>query len=140
MLQIPLTPAPKLYLPLFADRVQAGFPSPAQGYEQKPIDLNELMVTNPPATYFVRAQGDSMVDAGIRDGDMLVVDFSQQPKHADIVIAKLDDSFTVKRLYKRRSAIRLCPENKAAGYPAIVPQEGQTLEIIGVVRWVIHQC
>lgn len=131
---------PTLTLPLFMDRAQAGFPSPAQGYEQKAIDLNELMVTNPPATYFVRAQGDSMVDAGIRDGDMLVVDFSQQPKHGDIVIVKLDDSFTVKRLYKRRNAIRLCPENKAAGYEPIVPQEGQTLEIIGVVRWVIHQC
>ena len=60
-----------------------------------------------------------MVDAGIRDGDMLVVDFSQQPKHDDIVIAKLDDSFTVKRLYKRRNAIQLCPENKAAGYAVI---------------------
>ena len=131
---------PRLAVPLFVDRVQAGFPSPAQGYEQKAIDLNDLMVSNPPATYFVRAQGDSMVDAGIRDGDMLVVDFSQQPKHGDIVIAKLDDSFTVKRLYKRRNSIRLCPENKTAGYEPIVPQEGQTLEIIGVVRWVIHQC
>lgn len=140
MLQIPLTPAPRLHTHFYAEPVQAGFPSPAQGYEQKAIDLNELMVANPPATYFVRAQGDSMVDAGIRDGDMLVVDFSQQPKHDDIVIAKLDDSFTVKRLYKRRNAIRLCPDNKAAGYEPIVPQEGQTLEIIGVVRWVIHQC
>lgn len=131
---------PTLTLPLFMDRVQAGFPSPAQGYEQKGIDLNQLMVANPPATYFVRAQGDSMLDTGIRDGDMLVVDFSRQSKHGDIVIAKLDDSFTVKRLYKRRNAIRLCPENKAAAYQPIVPQEGQTLEIIGVVRWVIHQC
>lgn len=56
------------------------------------------MVANPPATYFIRAQGDSMVDAGINDGDLLVVDFSQQSKHNDIVIAKLDESFTVKRL------------------------------------------
>jgi DNA polymerase V len=140
MLQPALSPAPKRHTPFYADPVQAGFPSPAQGYEQKAIDLNELMVANPPATYFVRAQGDSMVDAGIRDGDMLVVDFSQQPKHGDIVIAKLDDSFTVKRLYKRRGQIRLYPENKAAAYEPIVPQEGQTLEVIGVVRWVVHQC
>jgi DNA polymerase V len=140
MFQIPLASAPSLYTPFYADPVQAGFPSPAQGYEQKGIDLNELMVSNPPATYFVRAQGDSMLDAGIHDGDMLVVDFSKQSKHGDIVIAKLDDNFTVKRLYKRRNAIRLCPENKAAAYEPIVPQEGQTLEIIGVVRWVIHQC
>lgn len=131
---------PPLATPLFMDRVQAGFPSPAQGYEQKGIDLNTMMVANPPATYFVRAQGDSMLDAGIRDGDMLVVDFSRQSKHGDIVIAKLDDSFTVKRLYKRRNVIKLCPENKAANYPVIIPQEGETLEIIGVVRWIIHQC
>lgn len=140
MLQAALSPAPKLYTPFYADPVQAGFPSPAQGYEQKAIDLNELMVANPPATYFVRAKGDSMVDAGIRDGDLLVVDFSQQPKNGDIVIARLDDGFTVKRLYKRRGQIRLCPENKAAAYEPIVPQEGQTLEVIGVVRWVVHQC
>ena len=130
---------PTLATPLFMERVQAGFPSPAQGYEQKAIDLNALMVTNPPATYFVRAQGDSMLDAGIREGDMLVVDFSQQPKHGDIVIAKLDDSFTVKRLYKRRNVVKLCPENKAANYPAIIPQDGETLEVVGVVRWVVHQ-
>lgn len=140
MLLLPQSPAPKLYIPLYADPVQAGFPSPAQGYEQKGIDLNQLMVANPPATYFVRAQGDSMLDASIRDGDMLVVDFSKPSKHGDIVIAKLDDDFTVKRLYKRRSTIRLYPENKAAGYEPIEPKDGQTLEIIGVVRWVIHQC
>jgi DNA polymerase V len=137
---IPSGAFPALALPMFMDRVQAGFPSPAQGYEQKAIDLNQLMVANPPATYFVSAQGDSMLDAGIKDGDLLVVDFSKQPKHNDIVIAKLDDSFTVKRLYKRRGAIRLCSDNKAADYEPIVPQEGQTLEIIGVVGWVIHQC
>lgn len=140
MFQLPLSPVPKRYTPLYGDPVQAGFPSPAQGYEQGGIDLNQLMVTNPPATYFVRAQGDSMRDAGIREGDMLVVDFSQPSRHGDIVIAKLDDSFTVKRLYKRRGTIRLCPENKAAAFEPIEPREGQTLEIIGVVRWVIHQC
>jgi DNA polymerase V len=81
---------------------------------------------------------DSMVDAGIREGDLLVVDFSRQPQHGDIVIARLDDGFTVKRLYKRRNAIRLCPENKAAAYEAIEPQEGQTLEVLGVVRFAVH--
>ena len=138
MLQPALFPAPKCFTPLYADPVQAGFPSPAQGYEQQAIDLNELMVANPPATYFVRAKGDSMVDAGIREGDLLVVDFSRQPQHGDIVIARLDDGFTVKRLYKRRNAIRLCPENKAAAYEAIEPQEGQTLEVLGVVRFAVH--
>lgn len=140
MFQIPLSPVPKLYTQLYADPVQAGFPSPAQGYEQQAIDLNELMVSNPPATFFVRAKGDSMVDAGIREGDLLVVDFSRQPRHGDIVIARLDDGFTVKRIYKRQQVIRLHAENKAAQFPPIVPQEGQTLEVLGVVRWVIHQC
>jgi DNA polymerase V len=130
---------PPLSTALFTERVQAGFPSPAQGYEQKGIDLNALMVANPPATYFVRAQGDSMLDAGIRDGDMLVVDFSLQAKHGDIVIAKLDDSFTVKRLHKQRGIVQLCAENTVTHYPPIVPQEGETLEVIGVVRWAIHQ-
>ena len=139
MFQIPLSPAPKRYTQLYADPVQAGFPSPAQGYEQQAIDLNELMISNPPATFFVRARGDSMVDAGIREGDMLVVDFSRKPKHEDIVIARLDDGFTVKRLYKRQQVIRLHAENKAAHYPPIEPQEGQTLEVLGVVCWAIHQ-
>ena len=69
-----------------------------------------------------------------------MVDFSQQPKHDDIVIAKLDESFTVKRLFKRHNVVKLCSENKAANYPVIIPQAGETLEVIGVVRWVIHQC
>lgn len=140
MFDIPQAAAARRALPLYAEPVQAGFPSPAQGYEQKAIDLNELMVTNPPATFFVRAQGDSMVDAGIRDGDLLVVDFSQPAKHGDIVIARLDDGFTVKRLHRRRQQVRLCAENRSMGYPPITPQDGQTLEIIGVVRWVVHPC
>lgn len=140
MLQPALTPAPKLYTPLFAETVPAGFPSPAQGYEQKGIDLNELMVANPPATYFIRAKGDSMLDAGIRDGDLLVVDSSRQPRHRDIVIARLDDGFTVKRLYRRGQTVRLQAENKATHYPPIEPQDGQTLQIMGVVSFVIHRC
>ena len=79
-----------------------------------------------------------MLDAGIREGDLLVVDFSRQPKHGDIVIAKLDDGFTVKRLYKRRQLIQLCAENKTANYPPLEPQEGQTLEVLGVVRFAVH--
>ena len=140
MLLPPLTPAPKHYTPLFAEAVPAGFPSPAQGYEQQGIDLNELMVTNPPATYFVRAKGDSMLDAGIHDGDLLVVDSSRQARHRDIVIARLDDGFTVKRLYQRGQTVRLCAENKAACSPPIDPQDGQTLQITGVVSFVIHRC
>lgn len=135
---IPLLNPPLLYTTLYEEPVQAGFPSPAQGYEQKAIDLNELMVHNPPATFFVRAQGDSMVDAGIQDGDLLVVDFSIDPKHGDIVIAKLDDGFTVKRLSQRHGQVQLWPQNKNANYPPIIPHDDQTLEIMGVVRYVVH--
>lgn len=135
---ISVLPSAPLVLPLFVDTVAAGFPSPAQGYEQHGIDLNELLVRNAPATFLVRAKGDSMVDAGIHNDDLLVVDFSVEPHHGDIVIAKLDDSFTVKRLYQRNGVVRLYAENKAANYPPIVPGDEQTLEVIGVVRHVIH--
>lgn len=134
----PLRAGAPLRLPLFSDPVAAGFPSPAQGYERHGIDLNELLVRNASSSYLLRAKGDSMVDAAICDGDLLLVDFSVRPAHGDIVIAKLDDGFTVKRLFQRGGTIRLCAENRAANYPPIVPRDGQTLEVLGVVRYVIH--
>ena len=73
--------------PFFADLVQCGFPSPAQDYVEKRIDLNELLVQHPSATYFVKAAGDSMIDAGIDEGDLLVVDSARKAEHGDIVIA-----------------------------------------------------
>ena len=129
-----------LLLPLHTERIQAGFPSPAQGYEAQAIDLNALLVSNPPATYLLKVEGDSMQDAGIHDGDMLVVDFSREARHGDIVIARLDTRFTVKRLYRRGRVMQLRAENKEKQYPPIVPQEGDTLEILGVVRWALHAC
>lgn len=137
---IPFSAGTALTRPYFSERVAAGFPSPAQGYEQKPIDLNELLVTNATATYFVQAQGDSMTDAGIADKDTLVVDFSLTPKNGDIVIARINDGFTVKRLKLTPDAMSLHPENKAANYPVIIPRDGQSVEIMGVVKWVLHPC
>ena len=83
--------------------VVAGFPSPAEQYLEPPLDLNELLVRRPAATYFVRVEGDSMVGAGIRDGDLLVVDRSLRPADGDVIIASIDGDFTVKtfRLGKR---------------------------------------
>ena len=78
--------------------VVAGFPSPAEQYQETPLDLNELLVKRPAATYFVRVEGDSMVGAGIRNGDLLVVDRSLRPADGDIIIASVDGDFTVKTL------------------------------------------
>lgn len=137
-LSIPAAAPTKCFTVLYEDKVPAGFPSPAQNYETKAIDLNEMMVHNPPATFFVKAEGDSMVDVGIFDGDLLVVDFSLDALHGDIVIAKLDENFTVKRLYNKQGKIQLHAQNKAANYPPIIPAPEQQLELMGVVRYAIH--
>ena len=79
-----------------AARRCAGFPSPAEQYLEPPLDLNELLVKRPAATFFVRVEGDSMIGAGIRDKDLLVVDRSLTPANGDIIIASVDGEFTVK--------------------------------------------
>ncbi len=132
--QANLNPIP--FIPLFGETVPAGFPSPAQDYVERSLDLNELCVQRPAATYFVRAQGDSMQGAGIFDGDILVVDRSLKARHEDIVIACLNNEFTVKQLHTR-PRMRLVPMNRQ--FPAIEIPEESTLEIFGVVSTVIHQ-
>ncbi len=126
----------KLEMPMFLDAVAAGFPSPAADYFERTLDLNELCINKPAATYFVRAQGDSMLDGGIFPGDVLVVDRSLQPRHGDIVIATFNGELTVKRL-ELQPQIRLVPMNN--NYPAVVIPEGAELEIFGVATNVIHQ-
>ncbi|ROR97957.1 SOS response UmuD protein [Sinobacterium caligoides] len=122
-------------IPFFLERVSAGFPSPAQDYVEQTLDLNELCVTHPAATYFVRVQGDSMTGAGIFCGDMLVVDRSLTARHGDIVIAGFDGELTVKQL-----ALRPRPQLLACNpdYPAIVVPEGVELDIFGVVSSVVR--
>lgn len=134
---VPVSPAPdapQLRIPLFAEPCAAGFPSPAQDYIEAVLDLNELCIRHRSATYFVRASGNSMLDAGIRDGDLLVVDKSEKPVHGDIVIAAVDGEFTVKVLHLRPS-LALLPMNPA--YPTLYP-EPDALEIFGVVTWFLH--
>jgi DNA polymerase V len=87
----------KIELPLFLESVSAGFPSPADDYLENKLDLNQHLIKNPPATFFVRVTGDSMVDAGIYSGDILVVDRSLNPKDGNIVIAVINGELTVKR-------------------------------------------
>lgn len=88
-------------LPFFAEPVSAGFPSPAAGYEANELNLHDYCVRRPAATYFLRVSGDSMRDARIHDGDVLVVDRAEEPRHGSIVIASIDNEFTVKQLQLR---------------------------------------
>lgn len=111
--------------------VRAGFPSPADDFAVKRIDLTAELVTHPQATFLLRVRGDSMKDAGIFDGDMIVVDRAVKPRHNQVVVAVVDGDFTVKTLYQRAGRVRLKPANVT--YPDIIPQEGQTLEVWGVV-------
>ncbi|MGL5287811.1 SOS response UmuD protein. Serine peptidase. MEROPS family S24 [Aeromonas sp. RU39B] len=130
-----MTTAASLFAPLFESRIPCGFPSPAQDHLVKPLDLNNLCVRHPAATYFVRVQGDSMVGAGIHDGDLLVVDRSLTARHGDVVIACLQGEFTVKRL-QLSPAPALLPDNPA--YPALPLDEGSELDLQGVVTFVVH--
>ncbi|AID24933.1 translesion error-prone DNA polymerase V autoproteolytic subunit [Salmonella bongori] len=120
--------------PLFSDLVPCGFPSPAQDYVETRIDLNELLVQHPSATYFVKSAGDSMLGAGIGDGDLLIVDSARKPAHGDIVIAAVGGEFTVKRL-QLHPVVMLKPENSA--YTPIIIGSEDILDIFGVVTFIV---
>lgn len=131
-------PVPQLLrLPLFGDRVRAGFPSPADDFVEAWLDLNEHLIEHKEATFFVRSAGDSMIGAGIQEGTLLVVDRALEPGHNDIVIAVVDGELTVKRLDKRRGIIRLLAENPA--YAPIEFKDGQELMVWGVVTSIIQK-
>ena len=125
----------QLGIPLFSDAVSAGFPSPATDYCERKLDLNELCIQKPAATYFVRALGDSMIDAGIFPGDVLVIDRSIDASHGDIVIAAVNGELTVK-LLETKPQTRLVPMNSLHA-PIVIPEEAD-LEIFGVATNVIH--
>ncbi len=122
---------------LYSHSVSAGFPSPADDYIEDSLDLNELLVNNKHATFFLRVKGDSMVNAGIHHGDIIVVDRSLQPVHRSIVVAVVDGELTVKRLITRSGSAELHAENPK--YAPIRLQEGQELTIWGVVTSSVHQ-
>ncbi|HBG26415.1 MAG: peptidase S24 [Planctomycetes bacterium GWF2_41_51] len=132
----PNTLSKKLY-PLFIAKVPAGFPSPAADYEENKLDLNKYLIHNSAATYFVRVSGDSMIDAGIHQDDLLIVDRSIEPKDKNIVIAAVNGELTVKRIRMKKGKIALEPENKDYFIQEI--NEDMHLEIWGVVTNVIHK-
>ena len=123
--------------PLMESGASCGFPSPAEQYANTPLDLNELLVKNPEATFFVRADGESMINAGIRSGDILVVDRSKEPVENSIIIACVNNEFTVKYLHRDEDGIILKSGNPE--YPDIVLFDGSELRVFGVVTSCIHQ-
>lgn len=123
-------------LTLFLNPVSAGFPSPASDYIDKNIDLNDVLIKNKPATFLVRALGDSMINSGIFPGDILIVDKSINPEHKNIVVAVLNGEFTVKRFIKEQNKILLRPENNK--YKDFEIKEDDDFKIWGVVTFVIH--
>ena len=123
-------------LPLYTSTVQAGFPCPADDHMEGKLDLNQHLVKHPTATFFVKVSGESMLNAGIHPGDILVVDRSLTPKHGKIVVAAVDGNLTVKRLHRTTTATQLMPENEA--FSPIQVHEESNVVIWGVVTNVLH--
>ncbi len=127
----------KIVRPLLLCGISAGFPSPADDYIDRLLDLNELLIKNPPATFFVKVAGDSMTGAGINNGDTLIVDRSIEAANGKIVIAVVNGELTVKRLVKSNNSCSLVAENP--DYASLEISEESQFEIWGVVTSVIHQ-
>ncbi|WP_454780702.1 LexA family protein [Legionella sp. WA2022007384] len=124
-------------LPLFASKIQAGFPSPADDYIEGYLDLNTKFIKHPSATFVLQATGDSMIDAGIFSGDWLLVDRSIEPADGRIVIAAVNGELTVKRLSKKSGKVQLLPANPK--FKPIEITEGNEMVIWGVVTLVLHE-
>ena len=122
---------------LAEDEISAGFPSPADDFKETRISLDRELVKNKEATFYARVSGDSMVGAGLDDGDLLVIDRSKNPENGKIAICLVDGEFTVKRIKKEKNKLYLMPENKQ--YKPIELKEENELIIWGVVEYVIKK-
>ena len=129
--------ATSLELPLFATGVSAGFPSPAEDYVELALDLNKELVKHPAASFYARVKGSSMIDAGIEDGDLLVIDKALEPKDGSIAVCYIDGEFTVKRLAVQDDGVFLVPAN-AEFKPIRITEENEFL-VWGLVAYVIHK-
>tara|TARA_Y100000748_G_C15097870_1_gene333158 strand:+ start:37 stop:492 length:456 start_codon:yes stop_codon:yes gene_type:complete len=127
----------KKEIPLIDTMVSAGFPSPADDYLDLPIDLNDYLVENSAATFYIRVSGNSMKDEGIDDGDLLVVDRSKIPKNNDVIIGVLNGEFTVKKIQKTKTKLFMVAANK--NYEKIEITEEMDFSVWGVVTYVIHK-
>jgi DNA polymerase V len=124
-------------LPLVTARISAGFPSPAEDYIDKKLDLNDYLIRHPAASFFVRVEGNSMINAGIHNGDLLIVDRALEPADGKIVIALVNGEMTVKRISKKAGRLYLLPENDA--FKPLEITEGSEFQVWGVVTSVIHK-
>ena len=125
-----------LKIPLLSDSISAGFPSPADDCTEENIDLNEYLISNPFSTFFLRVKGDSMINAGIKDKDLIIVDKSLIAKPGNIVIAMIDGEFTIKRLSIKNDELYLKAENH--NYPDFRFKNHIDVQIWGVVIYSIH--
>ena len=123
-------------IPLLTDSVSAGFPSPADDYTEENIDLNEHLISNPFSTFFLRVKGDSMINAGIKDKDLIIVDKSLIARPGNIIIAMIDGEFTIKRLSIKHNELYLKSENH--NYPDFRFKNHIDVQIWGVVIYSIH--
>ena len=121
---------------LFESKIQAGFPSPAQGSFGDAIDLNRELISNPAATFCARVIGNSMIDAGINDGDLLIIDKSLTPHNGDIAVCFIDGDFTVKRITIKDDGVYLTPANKQ--FPELYVSPESNFTVWGVVSHIIH--
>lgn len=129
--------APKSALPLFLSKVAAGRPTQTDDAVDDYVDLNDYCISHPESSFLLRVSGQSMLGAGIHDGDLLVVDRSSKPKSGQVVIAALDGELTVKRLARQGQAVQLVAENPE--YPGIMVRPDQTFTVWGVVTFVVHR-
>ncbi len=127
----------KINIPLIGNRIPAGFPSPAQDYIEETLDLNEFLISHPAATFFVKVEGDSMIDAGIFPEDILIVDRAIEATNNKIIIAVYNGELTIKRLKIKNQRWILEPANK--NYPEIEINENTDFMIWGVVIYSIHK-
>jgi len=129
--------SPTLLIPLVAETISAGFPSPAEDYIETGIDLNKYLIKNPISTFFLRVSGNSMNNAGIYNNDLLIIDRSINPNPGHIVVALLDGEFTLKRLIKEKNNYYLKADKE--NYPAINLYEYVDIHIWGVAIYSIHE-
>jgi DNA polymerase V len=124
-------------IPMAGTAISAGFPSPADDFLERRLEISELLVKNPEATFYAKVQGNSMQDAGIDDGDILIVDKSLTPKNGDIAVCYLDGEFTVKKIEIKKQEIRLIPANN--NYPPVKITEDHDFTIWGVVTFTVKK-
>ena len=127
----------KIDIPYANEGIQAGFPSPAQNYINESIDLNVELIKHPASTFFGKVSGDSMIEEGIEEGDILIIDKSLEPINGDLAVCCIDGEFTLKRIEIEDNCIRLMPSN-ATFKPIVVTPDDQ-FTVWGIVTYTIKK-